>query len=530
MASSYFDIDFSKHPTQLVRENKIKRVELLAAAQTDEAAKQLIIEKCRRSCTFFINYFIWTYDPRTEGRIPFALYQFQYEIIDQIVDIIDNQKDCVIEKSRDMGVSWLVLMIFLWFFLFKPASNFKLGSKTENDVDKIGELSTLFPKLRYAMANLPTWLLPDGFNERKHSKHLSILNPANNNSIDGESSNPTFSRSGRYRAVLFDEFAFWPFSNPAWASALGSTNCRLAVSTPYGKGNKFASLSIGKPDEVCHNKITIHWSKHPLKDENWYKGECARSTLDEIARELDINYSLSTKGVVVKEFKRAYHVTSTEYEFNPEWRTVVGFDFGTTNGCVIAQIDKFDALHVFKEIVLFEDGNDDHLAQALLNYLAKLDFSVFQPEFTADPSGRNRLASVSDEEKSTHIKILESHGIKPILYEKAMRMRNREKDGIALMRNLFNRRNTRGQEYITIYEQGCETLVQSLETEYKYKVDRNGEVLDIIEQKHPWEDVVDMLRYIIIEHYSAEGLDSVAPKAMSERPKPQQAPDVEFYY
>jgi len=523
----FFDYPEGITEPERVRLNKIKRVQLAESAKKPNV-KEMLIEKCRRDCCFFINYFVYTYDPRTKGQIPFVLYPFQVDIINKLVHSIDTQEDILIEKSRDMGVSWLILMVFLWFFLFRPGCNFKIGSKKADDVDKLGEISSLMPKIRFAMQYLPLWLLPDGWNARKHSCFMSIKNPANHNSIDGESCNPDFSRSGRYRAVLFDEFAFWPFSNPAWDAAQGSTNCRIAISTPMGRNNRFGRLACGKPEDLLHNKMTIHWKLHPLKDEAWYQRECKRSTPDAIARELDINYSLSTRGAVIKEFKRGFHVVSQPYQFNPELKTVVSFDFGTTNGCLIGQIDKYDALHVFKEIVLYENGNDDHLAQATLAFLATLDFSIHKPEFTADPSGRNQLGSVEDDEKSTHIKILESHGLSPISYRKAMVMTSREKKGIALLRNLFNRRNTQGNEYIQIYEPHCETLIQSLETEYKYKLDRNGEPLDIIEQKHPWEDVVDMLRYIAIEFYSTDGMEARGRFNASDYM--DQPPEVTFAY
>src|SRR3990167_2688630 len=102
-----------------------------------------------------------------------------------------------------------------------PGSNFLLGSRKEQYVDNRGGSSeseiknkeeSLFGKLEYMIDRILMtfpYILPAGFNKKKNFTYMSLVNPENGNVISGESANPNFSRGGRHKAVLLDEFAFW---------------------------------------------------------------------------------------------------------------------------------------------------------------------------------------------------------------------------------------------------------------------------------------------------------------------------------
>ena len=67
---------------------------------------------------------------------------------------------------------WIVVTIFLWFWLFKgPGNDFLIGSRKEEYVDKHGVMSALFPKMRYQLSRLPGWMLPIGFDRKKHDNY-----------------------------------------------------------------------------------------------------------------------------------------------------------------------------------------------------------------------------------------------------------------------------------------------------------------------------------------------------------------------
>jgi uncharacterized membrane protein (DUF106 family) len=61
-----------------------------------------------------------TYNPRKNpSTIPFITYAYEDKLILELVDAIHNQNEILVEKSRDMGVTWCVLLVFAWFWQFK---------------------------------------------------------------------------------------------------------------------------------------------------------------------------------------------------------------------------------------------------------------------------------------------------------------------------------------------------------------------------------------------------------------------------
>jgi len=217
---------------------------------------------------FFFNVFLWTYGVDIDkggtekAALPFITWEFQDENILEIVAAIEKGENVFEDKSRDMGATWIILGIFFWFWLKSGGSNFRIGSRKEDYVDKSGDMDTLFEKLRFMAARMPRWMLPKGFDLKKHSPYMKLINPENNNAIIGEATNKDFARGGRQRAVLFDEFQAWETAEEAWRSASDATRCKIALGTPDGAGNKFAELE--RTDEV-KKKLRLWWWKHPLK-------------------------------------------------------------------------------------------------------------------------------------------------------------------------------------------------------------------------------------------------------------------------
>jgi hypothetical protein len=216
---------------------------LICKAENDPILQKELMELCRRDIVFWFDHFCWTYNPRLkQPHLPFNLYPFQKQIARAMQHCIDTGEGALIEKSRDMGLSWLILLVFQWYWIFMPGADFLLGSKKEKDVDEKGVMSKLFPKLRYNAGMLPVWMLPKL--ERHHDSFCKLINPVNGNSFVGEAATQDFARSGRYLAILLDEFARHPFGELAYESANHSSNSIFLLFTPYGKANHAYRLSV----------------------------------------------------------------------------------------------------------------------------------------------------------------------------------------------------------------------------------------------------------------------------------------------
>ena len=300
------------------------RVNLLNECEKDPKTAGMVRELFSRDIIFAFNVFFYTYDPRSPYKnLPFITWDYQDRDILEINRCIEEGENLFIDKSRDMGVTYMVLYVFLWRWLTKQSEEFRIGSRKEDYVDKSGDMDTLFEKLRYCLQRLPAYILPIGFDLRKHSPFMKLINPEKSNSIIGEATNPDFARGGRKKAVLYDEFQAWEKADEAWRSASDATRCKIPVGTPQGAGNKFAELA--RTTEV-KNKIHLLWYNHPLKavtskeyleakkkegkvlenqtgcptgcylDNNgkirseWYDKECLSRSAEDVAENLDCNY------------------------------------------------------------------------------------------------------------------------------------------------------------------------------------------------------------------------------------------------
>lgn len=314
----------------------ITRLKIDDACNKKAEARAITWNLCARpdnpaeGCIFFIENFGWTFDPRPQSspnHLPFILFEFQKDAIRWLVDCIDNGHDGLLEKSRDMGVTWLAVWVFLWYWLFKDGVNLLLGSYKEKLVDDRTD-DSLFGRLDYAVDSLPTWILPKGFNTKKHRTQMRLSNPANGNLIAGDTMNPDFGRGTRKTAIFFDELGSWDWAKDAWEGAAQATACRIANSTPKGR-NFYAKLR-----ETGIDILRLHWKRHPLKDNEWYEFEKTRSTEEAIAQELDISYDKSQVGRVYPEWNEL-NVTRGPFEYDEGLPLYVGWDFGNTDDTAI---------------------------------------------------------------------------------------------------------------------------------------------------------------------------------------------------
>lgn len=319
------------------QEKILLRLQINDACQRNSEARTTTWNLCARpdnpaeGAIFFIENFGYTFDPRPQANpnhLPFILFEYQKDAIRWLIDHIDNGRDGLLEKSRDMGVSWVLFVwLPLWYWLFRDGINLLLGSYKEALVDNRSK-DSLFGMIDYAIDSLPKWLLPRFFNKDKHRTHMKITNPANSNLIAGDTMNPDFGRGTRKTAILFDELGSWDYASDAWASAGDATSCRIANSTP--KGYNFYAMLRNSGIDV----LTLHWKLHPLKDQSWYLFEKTRRTDEEIAQELDISYNKSQEGRVYPEWSET-NVQEGEFDYDPTLPLYVGWDFGYTDDTAI---------------------------------------------------------------------------------------------------------------------------------------------------------------------------------------------------
>ena len=251
-------------PKDPVANAKVRRRLLWDGAHVPGAARE-IREACKDNILFWVNAFCWTYDPRRKQPIvPFITYEYQDEAILEIQDAVRVGRDVAIEKSRDMGASWINVIVPTHDFCFMSALNFLFVSRNESYVDEQGNPKALFWKMDFLLKHQPKWLKPSQIVRK--SMHLE--NGESGTVISGESTTGEVGRGDRRTAILLDEFA--AFETKAGYAALASTqsttNCRIFNSTPKGVANAFYDVVHKTGAKV----IRMHWSQHPEKNKGLY--------------------------------------------------------------------------------------------------------------------------------------------------------------------------------------------------------------------------------------------------------------------
>lgn len=287
--------DVPKHPAENVA---YRRLVIESAASSPKVAEEIWI-RCRRDILYYINVFGWTFNPRIKPPltpwVPFITYDYQDDLIIDVLRVM-GEEDLLVEKSRDMGASWCLLLPIIWLWHFFDDQSFLLLSRTEDYVDKAGNPKSLFWKVEEFVKRLPAFLRP------MYSKtHMHIHNEDTGATIDGESTTGDAARGDRRLCIMLDEFAAVDEGDRVLASSRDTTDTRLFNSTPKGARGAFYDM---RQTEIRTHRL--HWTMHPDKSKGlykdsqgkprspWYDLQCKRAAHPmEIAQELDIDYHAS---------------------------------------------------------------------------------------------------------------------------------------------------------------------------------------------------------------------------------------------
>ena len=254
------------------------RADVLERCAADEEFRCLIMGICSRNILFWMNVFVWSLDTRKRNpHTPFITYLCQDHAILKVVEAIESEEPglppIVVEKSRDMGASWMILLIFLWYLIFFPRQlEFFMLSYKKDLVD--GDADSLFGKIDIAIDSLPSWMT-------RHLKRteMRIRNRSTNTVIKGQATTEKAGIAGRYRAMLFDEFPLVDDAETIYNKTGDCSNVRIFVGTPNGTHTKYYQLT----QEKHVTKIRMHWTQCPAKTRGlytWNHGDKSPTILD----------------------------------------------------------------------------------------------------------------------------------------------------------------------------------------------------------------------------------------------------------
>jgi len=526
---------------------ELERERMMNKCLRDPKTLKAFVEECKENPIFWMQYTAWAYDPRKNAASieePFIPWEFQEEAIEHLVNSLQRaqnenlfRENIVIDKARDMGASFVVLYVFQWFWQFH-GSSFIIGSRKEEEVDKIGDMDTPFEKLRFNIIRQPEFLLPPGFDiqSKKFSKErlLSTKPPGEGGAqIVGESSNENFGRGGRALAAFCDEMPKWEFDEQSWRSLSGTVKVRIAVGTPDGPFNKFAKMvhpefcSPGeKPEKVTH--IRFHWYRHPDRCEGlevrngqawspWLEMMQSNNDAETMAKEYLLDYNSSQKGRLFESFNEDIHC-DPELEIDPELPILRICDPGKTFAWAWVQADMDNGrLLVHHEMIM----DEAYLGQVMEceENISNSRFENFEFEQAiGDPQGATR--QVASQDDADYVLIQRSWGMTiNSAWLSQIKSTKREPMRITAIQMLMNRVDEYNRPCLVINSKHCPIFIEALRGGYRRKVDKNGTVQDAIDRRHPWADIFDcvgmgaVFKFILksgnVRHLSVKKMEKV---------------------
>jgi hypothetical protein len=250
------------------------------------------VARSMRDPAYFISQFIQIQSSDESGSdwVPFKLWKPAQT---EVLNTIHTEKQVIILKARQLGLTWLVLAYAVWMAVTRPNSLILLYSLTEEDVKKLMKM-----RLYEMWQRLPDWVRGDPYCTGISDDQFSL---SNGSRILGLSAN----RGAGYTAnlVIVDEAdvidrdvdgrlaKLLLSAKPTIESAAGKiVLCSTAVkSRPNSHYKKL--WNSGSRHEGGWSAVFLPWDAHPGRSKRWYEKRKAE-TLAELGSvdELFENY------------------------------------------------------------------------------------------------------------------------------------------------------------------------------------------------------------------------------------------------
>lgn len=381
---------------------------------------------CANSPAYFMATWLTVFEPRRRragaGRLPFLPFAAQVEAMEALIGSLakeDADADVIWSKVRGWGASWIGCVLALWGWLFSdqwPTPepwNVLMVSRKFEFVDSKQQKS-LFAKLRRLIADVPPWMMPEGFDPDHHVQKGFLLNPANLNEIGGESTNANTGRGDRVTWAWVDEAAFIPDFQGLWSTIADTTDHRWGVSTEsVDEGPDFYNLRTGDGADFKPFLIESEWWENPLLDDAW------------LAHQRDVRFA-GDPDKFQQEIMRNPYAGQTTWVYPWAWELAVDPDVRPRPGrhSYVTIDPGFDDATVL--IAVQEDGPDIDVLGSYANSKMPADFYVplLKPslfgegwedadEWTWDSTKGERQAFVYEAEALAFARLVDAMGGSP---------------------------------------------------------------------------------------------------------------------
>jgi phage terminase large subunit len=291
-----------------------RRQRMLLRMRASASMREGALEYYRTRPAEWIDHWCDTFDPRVgaSGRgswLPLIMFRRQVHLVQFVMACIGGETDGLVEKSRDMGVTWVCAALSVWLWRFRGAS-VGWGSRKAMLVDHIGNIDSIFEKVRRIIMRMPREFWPPQFSEDCMA-YMRIVDPGTGAAITGEAGDE-IGRGGRKLVYFKDESAHYEHPESIEAALSENTRCQIDISSVSDPGTVFHRRREGgalwEPGQEVRrggtNVLIMDWRDHPAKTQEWYDQRRAKFKNDGLlhvfAREVDRDYAASREGVIVR--------------------------------------------------------------------------------------------------------------------------------------------------------------------------------------------------------------------------------------
>lgn len=284
---------------------------------------------------------------------PFFLFDYQKRIIQKIMELesLPMESELLIDKPREMGITWLLCAYFEWRWLFTPNYSSFILSRSEEEVDDGTRTpdGSIFGKFRWMLDRLPNYCIPESYQKKivrgtTTDMNLKLINPSVESSITGSSTNSEAGRSRRYSTLWIDEaFAIDRFQE-VYRSIQTVSKVKIFTST-VAPGKVYEDFKKARAAEGNYISLTYH--DHPFKDKEWYDGVKAKAELmndPELMREAEPSYAINPKAAYYPTIIKA---KLQEFDYMPRLPLYNSLDIGGKQDLTVKIDWQFDGMNVY---------------------------------------------------------------------------------------------------------------------------------------------------------------------------------------
>lgn len=367
--------------------------------------------------------------------------EFLTAIWTKMPDWAKNERLLAVPKSRRMTCSWNFISLFTHDTIFNPGRFHGFVSKKEDDA------AELVARAEFIYKHIPEWRIPPvllpKIKNGKMSKQPPLLEFEEIESkIQGFPMGSDQLRQFTLSGIFGDEAAFWPDAQKFYSASkpttdgggkmilvssrspgffkkivfdkLDATDLTFKENAPVAVKRPMEGVEVWRNPDNKFVVVDLHYTANPHKRSPAWREAVRRSMpIRDFLMEYEKSWQTYEGKPVYEDFNKPIHVVRGIIEPEPGIPLLLGWDFGLTPACILAQLVG-SQLRILEEFIE-SDGSIRKLAPVVWKHL-RVNYTPWTYDHEkiisyVDPAGGQRAQT----DEKTCISVLRSENFKKIV-------------------------------------------------------------------------------------------------------------------